>query len=228
MQSMHQRVPVFQHRTLVDRAFVGDFAFVYGRRFAQQHHACHPVGAACGLCRYESTAFGADYQNNLFATTFNLHKITRHVLKHAGASFSTEDSDFLTCTDVDFHPTDVLEDKDGSLLVVDTGGWYKLCCPTSQLEKPAVLGAIYRVRRDGTMPIADPRGRDLDWKGMTPEGLAALLADPRPAVVARLARTLGPTTRPAQAYLQHQITAPPHIYPVSFPHREQDIHIVSS
>ena len=80
---------------------------------------------------------------------------------------------------------DVIEDADGSLLVVDTGGWYKLCCPTSQLEKPAVLGAIYRVRRDGTMPIADPRGLDLDWKGMTPEGLATLLTDPRPAVVAR-------------------------------------------
>ena len=27
-----------------------------------------------------------------------------------------------------------------SLLVVDTGGWYKLCCPTSQLVKPDVLG----------------------------------------------------------------------------------------
>ena len=33
--------------------------------------------------------------------------------------------------------------------MVDTGGWYKLCCPTSQLHKPDVLGAIYRVRRDG-------------------------------------------------------------------------------
>ena len=41
---------------------------------------------------------------------------------------------------LDFHPTDVLEDADGSLLVVDTGGWYKLCCPTSQLQKPDVLG----------------------------------------------------------------------------------------
>ena len=36
-----------------------------------------------------------------------------------------------------------LEDADGSLLVVDTGGWYKICCPTSQLPKPDVLGGIY-------------------------------------------------------------------------------------
>ena len=58
----------------------------------------------------------------------------------------------------DFHPTDVLEDADGSLLVVDTGGWYKLCCPTSQLAKPDVLGAIYRVRRKGAPAVDDPRG----------------------------------------------------------------------
>jgi hypothetical protein len=34
----------------------------------------------------------------------------------------------------------VIEDADGSLLVVDTGGWYKLCCPTSQLVKPTCWG----------------------------------------------------------------------------------------
>ena len=55
----------------------------------------------------------------------------------------------MTSPDLDFHPTDVLEDADGSLLVVDTGGWYKLCCPTSQLHKPDVLGGVYRVRRQG-------------------------------------------------------------------------------
>ena len=63
-------------------------------------------------------------------------------------------------TTLDFHPTDVLEDADGSLLVVDTGGWYKLCCPTSQLEKPDVLGAIYRVRKAGTHAVARSRGAE--------------------------------------------------------------------
>ena len=62
-----------------------------------------------------------------------------------GATFTTKDSDFLTSDNRDFHPTDVLEDADGSLLVIDTGGWYKLCCPTSQLAKPDVLGGIYRI-----------------------------------------------------------------------------------
>ncbi len=105
--------------------------------------------APCGLTRYESDAFGKEYQDNLFACYFNLHKVSRHVLIPQGATFKTKDEDFVTSPDLDFHPTDVLEDADGSLIVVDTGGWYKLCCPTSQLHKPDVLGAIYRVRRQG-------------------------------------------------------------------------------
>ena len=104
-------------------------------------------GRAGGLTRYQSAVFGSDYQDNFFAAMFNLRKVTRHVLEPDGATFRTRDSDFLVSTNRDFHPTDVVEDADGSLLVVDTGPWYKLCCPTSQLAKPDVLGAIYRVKR---------------------------------------------------------------------------------
>ncbi|MFM9966590.1 MAG: dehydrogenase, partial [Planctomycetaceae bacterium] len=86
----------------------------------------------------------------------------------------------------DFHPTDVLEDADGSLLIVDTGGWYKLCCPTSQLAKPDVLGAIYRVRRADALKRDDPRGLKIDWslvKVYLPE-------DDRPAVRQRAIREI--------------------------------------
>ena len=76
----------------------------------------------------------------------------------------------------------MLEDADGSLLVIDTGGWYKLCCPTSQLVKPDVLGAIYRVRRKGAPKVDDPRGLKLAWAEMSADDLVALLDDPRPAV----------------------------------------------
>ncbi|MEI2685811.1 MAG: hypothetical protein V9G14_05660 [Cypionkella sp.] len=103
--------------------------------------------AACALTRYEGDAFGPAYRDNLFGTLFNLRKVTRHELKPSGASFTTVDTDFLVSDQSDFHPTDVFQDVDGSLLVVDTGGWYKLCCPSSQLAKADVLGAIYRVRR---------------------------------------------------------------------------------
>jgi putative membrane-bound dehydrogenase-like protein len=146
--------------------------------------------APAGLTRYESDAFGKEYQDNLFAALFNMQKVTRHVLVPDGATFKTLDEDFLVSSNRDFHPTDVIEDADGSLLVVDTGGWYKLCCPTSQLGKPDVLGAIYRIRRVGASRIDDPRGAKIDWLTATTGDLARLLGDPRPAVRARAIATL--------------------------------------
>src|SRR5437773_4078834 len=111
-----------------------------------------------------------------------MHKVTRHVLVPDGATFKTRDEDFLVSDNLDFHPTDVLEDADGSLLVIDTGGWYKLCCPTSQLHKPDVLGGIYRIRRQGAPRFYDPRGSKLDWGRMAARDLTNLLSDPRPVV----------------------------------------------
>ncbi|MFL6278724.1 MAG: PVC-type heme-binding CxxCH protein, partial [Vicinamibacterales bacterium] len=143
-----------------------------------------------GLTRYTSRAFGDDYRDNFFAAMFNMRKVTRHVLEPSGATFTMHDSDFLVSEDRDFHPTDVIEDADGSLLVIDTGAWYKLCCPTSQLAKPDVLGGIYRVRRVGAAKVDDPRGRSLGWKTMTPARLAALLEDERTAVQDRAVREL--------------------------------------
>jgi putative membrane-bound dehydrogenase-like protein len=146
--------------------------------------------AACGLERYESSVFGPEYRDNLFLSQFNLRKVSRHVLRPAGSSFASEDSDLVTSDDVDFHPTDVLVDADGSLLVIDTGGWYKLCCPTSQLWKPDVLGGIYRVRRVGAAAPADPRGLKLGWSGLSVPQLWALLGDDRQAVRQRAGREL--------------------------------------
>ncbi|MBI1914823.1 MAG: HEAT repeat domain-containing protein [Planctomycetes bacterium] len=172
-----------------------DHAVIYDHPWTSPH--LMPVlthlgpAAPAGLTRYESRLFGSDYQDNLFAALFNLRKVTRHVLEAEGATFKSGDSDFLVSDNRDFHPTDVLEDADGSLLVVDTGGWYKLCCPTSQLVKPDVLGAIYRIRRKGAPRLADPRGLKLAWSKMTAGELARLLDDPRPAVRRRAVAVLG-------------------------------------
>jgi putative membrane-bound dehydrogenase-like protein len=158
--------------------------------------------APAGLTRYASGVFGDEYRDNFFAVLFNMHKVTRHVLEPSGATFKSIDSDFVVSNSQDFHPTDVLEDGDGSLLVIDTGGWYKLCCPTSQLAKPDVLGAIYRVRRLGVTAVADPRGLKLAWNTMNPAELTRLLDDPRPFVrnraIDRLA-TIGRSAVPALA-----------------------------
>ncbi len=147
--------------------------------------------APSGLLRYRGEALGASYRDNLFACQFNLRTVSRHVLIPDGASYRTEDSAFLVSSDNDFHPTDVIEDADGSLLVIDTGGWYKLCCPTSQLHKPDVLGAIYRVAKADAPAITDPRGLSLDWDGVEAEPLADRLGDPRVAVRQRTVDALG-------------------------------------
>ncbi len=147
--------------------------------------------APSGLTCVESDSLGEGYRDNLFACYFNLHKVSRHVLAPAGATFSTKDEDFVTSPDLDFHPTDVIEDADGSLLVVDTGGWYKLCCPTSQLSKPDELGGIYRVRRRGSPKVADPYGLNVEWAKLGPADAAEFLSDTRPAVRRRAVATLG-------------------------------------
>jgi putative membrane-bound dehydrogenase-like protein len=162
-----------------------------------------------GLTRYASRAFGDEYRDNLFTAMFNLRKVTRHVLEPAGATFSTRDSDFLVSEDRDFHPTDVIEDADGSLLVVDTGPWYKLCCPTSQIARPEVFGAIYRVRRTGAKRPHDPRGQNVAWDRMPPAELVSFLDDGRPAVVERTLREFAKRGEPAAEALEDVVGASP-------------------
>ena len=184
---------------------------VYGGAYGKDHAALDgqprtgqlmPVlahlGAAapCGLARLESKGLGVDFQNNVLASLFNMHKVTRHVLSKHGATFVSETSDLLVSDNLDFHPTDVLEDADGSVIVVDTGGWFRLCCPTSQLEKPDVLGGIYRLRRTGNRRtgnrrIEDPRGQHIEWPRLSDEALAQLLSDGRFAVRQHARQRLG-------------------------------------
>ncbi len=140
------------------------------------------AAAPCGLTLLESDACGEGFQGNLLATLFNMHKVTRHVLEPSGATYITRDSDLLVCDDLDFHPTDVLEDADGSIVVIDTGGWYKLCCPTSHFWKPDIPGAIYRLRREDAPGIDDPWGQQIAWSELVPTDLARLLGDSRPRV----------------------------------------------
>ncbi len=150
------------------------------------------VAAPAGITTYRAGGpFGEAYVGNVFSSQFNLHKVGRHVLRRVGATFESKNEDFVTSKSPDFHPTDVLEDADGSLLVVDTGGWYMICCPTSVVARPQVLGGIYRVRRKGAARPDDPRGLALKWDRMKTADLAALLDDGRFAVRERAVEQLG-------------------------------------
>src|SRR5690606_29506219 len=121
--------------------------------------------------------------DNLFSAQFNTHRILRHKLFRDGASFRTEDEVFFSLDNEDFHPTDVLEDGDGSLLVVETGGWFIKGCPLSQVSKPELQGAIYRVRKKDAARVDDPFGNAIDWAALDIEAASKYLEDPRPFVV---------------------------------------------
>jgi putative heme-binding domain-containing protein len=146
--------------------------------------------ALCGLVRLRSEHFGAEFKDTLLTTQFNVHRVQQHILVRDGATFRATHKDFLVSTDYNFHPTDVLEDADGSLIVVDMGAWFNYGCPTAKIARPEVTGSIYRIRRVGAAPIEDPWGKSLDLESSPPPRLAELLADPRPKVQDRAVEQL--------------------------------------
>jgi putative heme-binding domain-containing protein len=158
--------------------------------FVRQFSAALPV-ALCGLTRYRSAQFGPGYRDTFFTAQFNVHRIEQHTLVRDGSTFRCVDRDFLTSTDYDTHFTDVLEDADGSLLVVDMGAWFNYGCPTSKIARPEVLGAIYRIRRQDAPRVADPWGKALKLATRSPDELADLLDDPRPKVRDQVVTQLG-------------------------------------
>jgi len=120
-------------------------------------------------------------RGDLLCADFNLRRLSRHRLSRSGSTYSAETSVFLESDQTDFHPTDVIEDADGSLLVADTGSWYMICCPTSKVAKPHVLGAIYRIQKKARAKPGNARGLELAWE----KPQISWLSDGRPAVVKR-------------------------------------------
>lgn len=162
--------------------------------------------APSGVMRYRGAQFGPEYRDNIFMVHFNTHNVVRTQIERSGATFISRDEDFLTCENLDFHLTDVLEDADGSLLAIDTGGWFRIGCPTSQIAKPEILGAIYRIRRADAAPLDDARGLQMAWENVEPEELLPRLSDERPAVRDRAVAALARLGETAAAQL-HQVLA---------------------
>ncbi len=73
------------------------------------------AAAASGLHVHSGHGLGPEFRDNAFVCAFNLRSVSRHVLEPAGATFRSRDEPFLTADAADFHPTDVIEDADGSL-----------------------------------------------------------------------------------------------------------------
>ena len=163
--------------------------------------------APSGLTRYRSAVFGKEYTDNLFSTQFNKHKVMRHILERDGAGFKSKDEDFITSDDPDFHPTSVREDADGSLIVIDTGGWFRIGCPQSVVAKPEIKGGIYRIRKKDAPKVDDPYGRRVLWDITLAESLIDLLDNPRPFVrdlaIAELARRGNAVAEPLSIVARH-------------------------
>jgi putative membrane-bound dehydrogenase-like protein len=173
---------------------------VYGGMYGRQNDrvlAVHPhtggllpilaqlgPSASSGLLMPRSDALGV--RGDLLCADFNLRRISRHKLTPSGSSYTVEPDSFLESDQTDFHPTDVIEDADGSLLVADTGSWYHICCPTSKSSKPEILGAIYRIQKADSPAPKDPRGLKLDWE----KPAVSYLSDNRPVVVNRAIEAL--------------------------------------
>ena len=113
--------------------------------------------APSGLVRYRGSALGDGFHGNLFSAQFNTGRVMRHIVtataRPTGPRISVRHGN-----PPDSHPTDVLQDADGSLIVIETGGWFIKGCPLSRVAKPEVAGGIYRIRRAGAPPVNDPRG----------------------------------------------------------------------
>ena len=142
------------------------------------------VSAPSGVIMARNSTSGL--KGDLLCADFNLRRVSRYKLSHSESSFAAGIEVLLESDQMDFHPTDVIEDADGSILVADTSSWYEMCCPTSTEAKPEDFGAIYRIRRTVAVVPEDPRGFELDWEN--PE--IAYLADERPAVVTRAINAL--------------------------------------
>lgn len=168
---------------------------VYGGMYGKKHDrvlAQHPhtgpllpilaqagPAAPSGLLMPRNNALG--FKGDLLCAEFNLRRIARYQLTQSKSSYESDMDVLVESDQSDFHPTDIIEDADGSLLIADTGSWYHICCPTSKLSKPQILGAIYRIRKSNSKPFNDPRGLDLDWENPTIQ----YLEDTRPYVVKR-------------------------------------------
>ncbi|HRE80807.1 MAG TPA: HEAT repeat domain-containing protein [Opitutaceae bacterium] len=138
--------------------------------------------APAGAALLQSDFLGLGNPDTFIFAEFNTRRILTLPLRAHGSTFVGEARVFATSETDGVHFTDVIEDADGSLLIVDTGAWFRIGCPTSRLARPEILGGIYRVRRMEMPHPVDPRGAALEWANATETALAQRLSDARATV----------------------------------------------
>src|SRR5439155_16802196 len=166
------------------------------------HNFGHVAVSGCAF--YRSGALNPDWRGNLFVVHFNTQRVTRMELAPDGATYHATQREFLKLHNPDAHLTDVLEDRDGSLLVVDTGGWFRIGCPSSVMAMPDIAGAIYRIRKARPTVQVEPWGSatariwDLARRGdaASVKSLVASLNDKDPSIARAAGNALASLARP--------------------------------
>ncbi|MDP1589313.1 MAG: hypothetical protein Q8M07_16300, partial [Prosthecobacter sp.] len=118
----------------------------------------HVAVSGCCFWRSYPTANSEQRTENFLVTHFNTQRLVRMELTPEGSTYKAVENEFLKLHNPDIHLTDVMEDpRDGSLLLIDTGGWFRIGCPASLMAKSDLLGAIYRIKptKQTAAPLAN-------------------------------------------------------------------------
>lgn len=103
--------------------------------------------AVSGCCFWKSYPTKNKEALQFMVTHFNTQRLVRMELTPSGSTYKAVENEFLKLYNPDIHLTDVMEDpRDGSLLLLDTGGWFRIGCPSSLMAKSDLLGAVYRIK----------------------------------------------------------------------------------
>ena len=157
------------------------------------------------MCRYRSGALNPAWADGWVVSHFNTGELTLSKLQENGSTFiGKETTTIFRALKPDTHLTDVLEDPNGDLLVIDTGGWFRIGCPTSQIAKPEIAGTIYRIsRKDVTyQALSYP-----DWETLTAEQASRFLAAPEDWLRERAITELAVRGAPALPELERLLTS---------------------
>lgn len=115
----------------------------------------HVAVSGCAFWRAWPSAKNAQ---QFMVTHFNTQRLVRMELTPEGSTYKAVENEFLKLHNPDIHLTDVMEDpRDGSLLLLDTGGWFRIGCPASLMAKSDLLGAVYRIKpaKPHSVPLAN-------------------------------------------------------------------------
>jgi len=179
--------------------------------------------AVSGSCFW--TTYPQREAQHFMVTHFNTQRLVRMELAPEGSTYKATENEFLKLHDPDIHLTDVMEDqRDGSLLLLNTGGWFRSGCPSSLMAKADLLGAVYRIKPkqppmlaikkasvathsdDLKSKIADLKSPDMHVRRRALEWVVQKLPDERAASMEDLGASLRLMMRePLDAVLEHYL-----------------------